>query len=188
MYRDPMIRSYAESPPYMGAGIPIRYRWPERGSFKVQKIREEVQENGRALYCLHDPILGIDVLVECLYADEIWNEDYRAGRMLDPYQMDDFRRGGLVALMPWPRANVNDDKRWWVPNPRSLQRAVREIRQFNRSARRDLKRTVTASYHAKELENLQRAEEEAALDALASEIGQEMGEAIHLLTSPKVYT
>ena len=186
--RDPEIRSYAESPPYVGGGVKVRYRWPDKASPTVRKVREEVQERGRALYVLFDPILGCEVLVEALYADEIWNAAYRRQHsgMLDPFQYDDFQRGGLVTLIPFPSGGPIHEARWPVPNERALADALSEIRQFNRSARSDLKRTVTASYHAQELENEARADEAETL-ALADEIAEGVGRDLHFAASTKSY-
>lgn len=185
--RDPEIRSYADTPPYMGGGVPVRYRWPDKGSVAVRAIREHVQEGGRALYCLYDPILESEVLVECLYADEIWNSEYRRpGGNLDPFQYDDFQRGGLVALIPFPSGGPAHEKRWPVPNDLALALALMEIRRYNRSARSDLKRTATASYHVKDLEAEARKDEAETL-ALADEIAEGVGRDLHFATSTKSY-
>lgn len=186
--RDPAIRSYAESPPYVGGGLRVRYRWPDPSSRAVRKVREQVQEGGRALYVLYDPILDSEVLVEALYADEIWNENYRRqdGGMLDPFQYDDFQRGGLVTLIPFPSGGPLHESRWPVPNDRALEAAIAEIRQFNRSARRDLKRNATESYHAQELEAEARRKDEESL-AVADEIAEGVGRDLHFATSIKSF-
>lgn len=184
--KDPYIRSYADSPPYLGGGVKARYRWPDRASVAVRKVREEVQESGRALYVLYDPILGCEVLVEALYSDEIWNENYRRGMMFDPFQYDDFQRGGLVTLIPFPSGGPIHESRWPIPNERALADAIAEIRQFNRSSRKDLKRTANEGYHAKELENEARAHDDQTL-ALADEIAEGVGRDLHFATSIKSY-
>jgi hypothetical protein len=154
----------------------------------VRKIREHVQEGGRALFALYDPILDCEVLVECLYADEIWNESYRRrdGGQLDPFQYDDFQRGGLVALTPFPSGGPEHESRWPVPNPAMLEQSVAEIRQFNRSSRSDLKRTANASYHAQQMENEARADEESRL-AIADEISEGFGRDLHFAQSTKSF-
>jgi hypothetical protein len=153
----------------------------------VRKIRSEVQNGGKALFCLHDPILKTEVLVECLYADEIWNEKYRRpDGTLDPFQYDDFQRGGLVSLMPWPSGGPAHETRWHVPNPPALASAVAEIREFNRSARSDLKRTRVDSYHALDLKNEAKAKE-AELDKVADEIAQGFGEDLHFASYTKSF-
>lgn len=171
----------------MGGGVPVRYQWPEKTSEGVRWIRDHVQERGRALFCLYDPILETEVLVECLYADDIWNEMYRRpGGHLDPFQYDDFKRGGLVALMPWPRGGPAHESRWPVPNPWALAHAVKEIRQFNRSSRRDLKRTRVDSYHEKDLRNVAE-EEDKQYEQLADEIAQGVGEDLHFASYTKSF-
>lgn len=186
--RDPAIRSYAESPPYVGGGLRVRYRWPAKDSVAVRKIREQVQENGRALYALYDPLLDCEVLVEALYADELWNTNYRRkdGGMLDPFQYDDFQRGGLVTLIPFPSGGPIHESRWPVPNDRALEEAIAEIRECNRSARSDLKRNANAGYHALELENQAREADEQSLK-VADEIAEGVGRDLHFATSTKSF-
>jgi hypothetical protein len=185
--RDPEIRSYSDSPPYMGGGVPVRYRWPDPASDGVRRIRQDVQEGGRALFCLYDPLLETEVLVECLYSDEIWNADYRRPEgQLDPFQYDDFQRGGLVALMPWPRGGPVHESRWPVPNPWMLAVALAEIRECNRSARKELKRTRTDSYHALDLKNAAE-EKDKEYEKLADEIAEGVGEDLHFATYAKSF-
>lgn len=160
MYRDPLIRSYNESPPYVGGRRQVRYSWPEFNCEYVAKIRDQVQRCGEALYVLWDPLLKCHVVLEAMYADQFWNEEYRRGDHFDPYQRDDFRRGGLVVLEGYPASQESDKNRWLISEPDALNVHVLEIRRNNRSARIHLKQTATKSYHRQDMANEKQREEE----------------------------
>lgn len=150
--RDPLIRSYDATPPFIPGLDPVRFRWPDRRDPDVRRIRERVQDGGVGLYVLIDPRdpLGKKCLVEAYYPEDIRPEYAKPDRVaietdygteyvtmsdgLNPYQHEDFRTGRLVAVAVIMRYNGElDDK------------DISDIRKGNANARQSLRRHAPAS-------------------------------------------
>lgn len=148
MYHDPHIRSYRESAPLI-PGTRTRFRWPEHGDNCVQRIRAEVQEEGRGLFVLQMPAGSRKAIVEAYYPEGIRSAFYEAE--LDPARREDVGAGRLVVVHVWRILSGPVDSA-----------IVAELRRNNRSSRDDLSRTSTASNRRLELERAEEATEDAA--------------------------
>lgn len=148
MNQDPHIRSYRESAPIV-PGTRIRFRWPEHGDICVQRIRTEVQEEGRGLYVLQMPAGSQKAIVEAYYPEGIRTSFYEAE--LDPARREDVGAGRLVVVHVWRVLSGPVDST-----------IIAELRRNNRSSREDLSRTSTASNRRLELEHAEEATEDAA--------------------------
>jgi hypothetical protein len=157
-----------ETAPYMGGSVPVRFLSLPKEHWLHGKLKDANLPN---LYAFREPLSGTALtLVECYHSDEIRGEYYRKpvtvtispynsesytvthSGGLDPFQYDDYRRGGLVC-MGWDRVIILNevDADMELQN---LRRGAWRISQFS---------AASANSRKQELKNVYEAEQEAEL-------------------------
>lgn len=175
MYRDPLIRSYADRPPLVPGSL-TRFRWPEPGDPEVRMIRERVQESGKGLYILRAPYPDAKVLVEAHYPNGM--RPHYIDNHLDPYRKEDVQMGRLVVV------RVFDDIK--PPDQPLDMRHIREIRRNNRNARGDLRRQSSGHARRLALEDRRRKEEQPVFDRWNSFVKQAKADTRKFAATPHV--
>lgn len=189
--RDPLIRSYHETPPFQPGLDPVRFRWPGRHEQDVRKIRESVQDGGKGLYVLIDPAKDCKALVEAYYPEDIrpsyakpervqietsyGNEVVTMSDQLNPYQYEDFRVGRLVCIAVEKRYVGELDGKDIV-----------KIRKGNANARKDLRRNASAWVRAQNMRTKAEREEDKKIDEFSS-IGDTFDEEASRIIKPHSY-
>lgn len=172
-----------ETPPYMGGSVPVRFLPLPPEHWLHRKLADA---NLPHLYAFQEPLAGTAfTIVECYWSDEIRGEYYRKpvtnviapsnGRSysvthsggLDPFQYDDYRRGGLVC-MGWDRVIILNevDADYEIEKLRRSAWKVAQIAQASASAR------------AQELQDAKEAENEAELAKYSDLIDQVAADAV----------
>jgi hypothetical protein len=144
--RDPHIR-YPDDPGPLAPDattvrLGLRYSWLPGDDPDVQRLRCEVQEEGRGLFVLAAGDTGVKVLVEAYYPEDIRPEYYHTS--LDRYRKHEHDMGRLVAI---------NEIFSWVGEMHPLH--MEEIRRNNRNARKDLKREHNPDAYEREARDIE---------------------------------
>jgi len=156
-----------ETAPYMGGSVPIRFLQLPKHHWLNRKVADA---NLPHLYAFAEPFGQAFTVVECYYSDEIRGDYYRKpvtnfvnphnqqgyavthSGGLDPFQYDDYRRGGLVC-MGWDRVIILNE----IDADEELAKLRRSAWNVAHIAQ------ASAASRAKELRDVQEAEQEAEL-------------------------
>lgn len=145
--RDPHIRYPNDPAPLVVSQMghhDLRYSWLPGDDPDVQRVRNEIQEEGHGLFVVALGDTGVKALIEAYYPEDIRPAYYKLH--LDRHRKHDHDMGRLVAVREIFQ---------WLGEMHPLM--LEEIRRNNRNARSELRRAYNPDQYVRDMEN---AEEE----------------------------
>lgn len=150
--RDPHIRYPNDPAPLWPGTKDVRMIMAPGDDPDVQRIRREIQNEGKGLFVVYAKDTGLKALIEAYYPEDVRPHYFKD--WLDPYRKYEHRLGRLVC--------INHQVIGWAGELHGL--LIEEIQRNNRNARRDLRRSHSKVGHRIALENKLAEEERIAYD------------------------
>ena len=148
---DPHVRYPGDDGPLWPGKSDLRYTLVEGGDPDLRRVRENVQEGGVGLFVVHLGGSGVKALIEAYYPDNIREAYFE--KSLDKYRKSESRQGRLIAISQISFWHGELD-----------MRIINMVQRNNRNARRDLRRSHSATDHRIALDNDLAAKEQEAYD------------------------